>query len=354
MEYYHVVTERPMYIGQHIRFDDEHHSGVYTRVMDKKEKVNDIYANSKKYNDDTLEHHTKVALRELTMEEIRCKCYPNFPSRMSSLYVSRTLEEASKWFDFFTEIGRPTFQIVKVRVKGRAFEGNANRCFDGRKDRKYNLKMAEEYWSNDANADINNNPVVEVLVDGDIEVIEILKESIELINPTPDYIEQIWSFRQEILDADKSCEDRFAGCMSLDTSKSAEEWLEICELRKKQDTCEWTGVSVPSDTFLAVRKSDNKLVGIIDLRHHINHPILGTWGGHCGYSVRPCERGKGYAKEMLRLNIKKAKELGMEKLLITCNTENIASENTIIANGGILENMIEVDGCKMKRYWITI
>ncbi len=39
---------------------------------------------------------------------------------------------------------------------------------------------------------------------------------------------------------------------------------------------------------------DNRVVGAIDLRHHIDHPILGTWGGHCGYSVRPSERRKGY------------------------------------------------------------
>ena len=45
--------------------------------------------------------------------------------------------------------------------------------------------------------------------------------------------------------------------------------------------------------YIAVRKTDDKIVGVIDLRHHINHPILGTWGGHCGYSVRPSERGKG-------------------------------------------------------------
>ncbi len=176
MEYYHVVTEKPMYIGQHILFDDTHHSGVYTRVMDRVEMVNKIYANPQNYNDDKLEHHTKVALRELAMEEIRFKNYPDYPSRMSSLYVSRTLEEANKWFDFFTEIGRPTFQIVKVSVKGRVFEGNANRCFDGHIDKKYNMKLAEEYWQKDANVDISNNPVVEVLVDGDIEVIEIIRD----------------------------------------------------------------------------------------------------------------------------------------------------------------------------------
>lgn len=70
--------------------------------------------------------------------------------------------------------------------------------------------------------------------------------------------------------------------------------------------------------------------------------------------MRPSERGKGYAKEMLRLNLQNAKAMSIDKLLVTCNVRNGASEKTILANGGIYEKMIEVDGCKMKRYWITI
>ena len=179
-------------------------------------------------------------------------------------------------------------------------------------------------------------------------------EELELIEPSIEYAEDIWAFRQEILDQDAESEDRFAGCMSLDTSASAEEWIDICRRRRSADTCESTGVSVPSNMYLAVRKSDNRIVGMIDLRHHIDHPILGTWGGHCGYSVRPSERGKGYGKEMLRLNILKAKELGIQKMLVTCDVVNKASEKTIIANGGIFEKEINVDGTAMKRFWIEV
>ena len=168
------------------------------------------------------------------------------------------------------------------------------------------------------------------------------------------YADEIWSFRQEILEYDAESEDQFAGCLSLDESKSAEEWITICQLRKNEETCEQTGTTVPSHTYLAVRKGDDKVVGVIDLRHHINHPILGTWGGHCGYSVRPSERRKGYAKEMLRLNIQNAKAMGIEKLLVTCNVNNAASERTILANGGVFEKTIDVDGEKMKRYWICV
>ena len=179
-------------------------------------------------------------------------------------------------------------------------------------------------------------------------------EHIELVEVQKKYANDIWGFRQEILECDAEDEDQFAGCLSLDDSKSVEEWINICELRKSEVTCGETGTMVPSHTYLAVRKSDDKVVGVIDLRHHINHPILGTWGGHCGYSVLPSERGKGYAKEMLRLNIQNAKAMGIEKLLITCDVSNEASEKTILANGGVYEKTIEVDGCKMKRYWITV
>ena len=67
----------------------------------------------------------------------------------------------------------------------------------------------------------------------------------------------------------------------------------------------------------------------------------------------PAERGKGYAKEMLRLNIMNAAKLGIDRMLVTCDEGNIASEKTILANGGVFEKTIEVDGVIMKRFWIV-
>lgn len=179
-------------------------------------------------------------------------------------------------------------------------------------------------------------------------------EMIQLIEPNMDYADDIWQFRQEIFETDADSGEKFAGCKSLDKCQSAQEWIERCRLRKGAETCKKVGTSVPSNTYLAVRELDKKIVGIIDLRHHINHPVLGTWGGHCGYSVRPAERGKGYAKEMLRLNLEKARELGIDKLLITCEVGNLASEKTILANGGVFEKIIDIDGCQIKRYWISV
>ncbi len=172
---YHVVTDRPMYVGQQIIFDNEHHSGVYQRVYEKTDIVDDIYTNPDKYDAETLEHHTSVALRELALEEIRQKKYPQYPSRLGCLYVSETFEEAESWGKFFAEIGRPTYNIVKLDVKGNSFTGDANKCFKGQLSKEENLRLAEVYWEN--NADENNSQQIrEMLVDGEITVLEIVKE----------------------------------------------------------------------------------------------------------------------------------------------------------------------------------
>ena len=166
------------------------------------------------------------------------------------------------------------------------------------------------------------------------------------------YIDELEQFKNEVLICDRDNKDQFAGCMGLRDCSNVKEWIDICNLRKSEETCEQAGTPVSSTTYFAIRESDGKLVGVIDLRHHIDHPILGTWGGHCGYSVRPPERGKGYAKEMLGLNIQNAGRMGIPKLLVVCDETNTASEKTILANGGVFEKCIETDGCRMKRYWI--
>ena len=172
---YHVVTDRPMKVGQEILFDETHHSGVYQRVIAKIDIVKEIYSNPEKYDAETLEHHTSVAMRELALEEVRKKKYPQYPSRMSCLYVSRTFEEADNWGKYFAKIGRPTYCIVKLEIEGNCFYGDAKKCFDAQLSEQENFRLAEIYWKNESN-DGDEPPIVEMLVDGHIQVIEIVKE----------------------------------------------------------------------------------------------------------------------------------------------------------------------------------
>lgn len=175
MYVYHVVTDKPMSVGQKIIFDEEHHSGVYQRVQQKTDAVNEIYANPSQYNAEELEHHTSVALRELALEEVRQRKYPQYPSRMSCLYVSETFEEAENWGKFFAQIGRPTYCIVKLEVKGNCFIGDATKCFAGQTDKSENLRLAEIYWANQSD-NSGEQHIREMLVNGQITVVEIVKE----------------------------------------------------------------------------------------------------------------------------------------------------------------------------------
>lgn len=172
---YHVVTEKPMHLGQHILFDETHHSGVYQRVMAQSDRVRDIYKNPQRYKNAELEYPVIVALRELALEEVRREKYSHYPSRMSCLYVSETLQESEQWADYFVSVGRPTFQIVKVRITGNHFIGDAAKCFDATTSREENLKLAEKYWKNSENSP-DEPPIQEFLVNGDIEIVEIMKE----------------------------------------------------------------------------------------------------------------------------------------------------------------------------------
>ncbi len=110
---------------------------------------------------------------------------------------------------------------------------------------------------------------------------------------------------------------------------------------------------VPDSTFFCLDEERNIMVGAVNIRHYLNEALLLN-GGHMGDGVRPSERRKGIATKMIGLALEECKKLGITNVLMVCDKENIGSAKSIIYNGGILENEVEVNGIIEQRYWIDI
>ena len=110
---------------------------------------------------------------------------------------------------------------------------------------------------------------------------------------------------------------------------------------------------VPSSDFWLI--DDNEFIGRLSIRHELNEFLL-KMGGHIGYEIRPSKRKQGYGTQILRLGLEKARESGLQRVLVTCDEDNIGSKKIIEHNGGQFENAIEMEGDTVKklRYWIDI
>ena len=121
---------------------------------------------------------------------------------------------------------------------------------------------------------------------------------------------------------------------------SFEETLENCLKRSNKEYAIKNGKN-QVNTYLLIRKSDNKIVGAINIRLNYGSGI-NKFNGNIGYGIRPTERRKGYNKINLYLGLLEAKKLGLEKVTLACESTNIASIKTIESLGGIL-NSSEID-----------
>lgn len=172
-------------------------------------------------------------------------------------------------------------------------------------------------------------------------------DKIKLILPNLNFKNEIEEYKNEfILNGDS-----MDGCAGLAKIESFEEWIQT--LKDNSNISTVREGFVPSSTYMAIRESDNRIIGMIDIRHFLNN-YLEKFGGHIGYSVRKSERQKGYAKKMLELALEKCKELNINRVLVTCSKDNIPSMKTILSQGGVLENEI-LEGEKITcRYWIDL
>ena len=175
------------------------------------------------------------------------------------------------------------------------------------------------------------------------------KMSLKLIKLTAEYksalIEMLdeWRADQELNDTDRS-----PSAIFKNDPQDLAYYLDNLEQRTA------SGDRVPNSVFFLLDEKRNRLLGAVSIRHYLNEAMLQTCG-HIGDGIRPSERRRGYATEMLRLALKECIKLGIDRVLLICDKANIGSAKAIIRNGGVLENeIVNESGVIMQRYWIDL
>lgn len=169
---------------------------------------------------------------------------------------------------------------------------------------------------------------------------------IKLLKPTLEMEEEYCDFVEEWNQTGQSIVPYSARPLGRDYRT----WLEDAAKIEKRETC--PADLVPAHTYFLGNK-DGKILGAINIRHYLNDYLF-NFGGHIGYGIRPSERNKGYATKMLALGLPQAKDLGISKMLITCNKSNISSAKVILKNRGVLENEVVEEGVIIQRYWVDL
>lgn len=186
---YHIVTRNKMRIGQIINFDENQKNTLY-KFFFEREHLNakgedfikilyghysDEGLNMNKENAEVAINYvsqTIRAIREVIVEMVRLQEYPEYPSRLSCLYATKSYDDALKWKEVFDSYNRRVLQIVKLRVNGRSFEGDGTLLpkEDGVSFAQ-KIEQARDYWKGNV-----NNQLSELLVSGKIEVVEIIDD----------------------------------------------------------------------------------------------------------------------------------------------------------------------------------
>lgn len=171
--------------------------------------------------------------------------------------------------------------------------------------------------------------------------------NIQLVRLTDEYREQLFEMLTEWKnDIMENQTDMSPRAIWTNDFRDFENYVEKLEVKEETENG-W----VPDTTLFCLDQDRNIFVGAVNIRHYLNEGLLRT-GGHIGDEIRPSERRKGYATAMLALALKECKKLGIDRVLVCCDKDNVGSAKVIVKNGGVLENEVEEDGHVVQRYWI--
>lgn len=157
------------------------------------------------------------------------------------------------------------------------------------------------------------------------------------------------AYKESFLEAVKEFEAKGENVYMHGTKPNANFDELLLKIKEREE-----GINLPADRVPQTELwfiEDGKFIGWTKIRHRLNDNLL-IQGGHIGYAVRPSERNKGYGTKILELALSEAKRLGIDKVLVTCDDDNIGSVKIIEKNGGVLENKVESKGKLKRRYWI--
>jgi predicted acetyltransferase len=121
-------------------------------------------------------------------------------------------------------------------------------------------------------------------------------------------------------------------------------WLEAGERGEVEGLVPWSA-------YWAWDRDTRRIVGVSSLRCDLS-PWMAEYGGHVGYRVRPTARRRGIGTRILELTLQEARKRGIERALIVCLVDDLASQGVLRNNGALFEREVERNGTRLRRYWV--